>query len=126
MRMYSEKIGGPWTKQGFVWSGNDQISTPSDGTPRSSLGPGLAYYNDRLYMAYKGDATYTLYMSWYDGSNWQGNRQFWKWGGGIDPWSNASPVLVAYNGFLYLFYKAYNSNTIYVWRGSNSGTHLAW
>ncbi len=59
---------------GTKWFGNVKISSQSGGiSPKTSLGVAAAVYNDRLYIAYRGSSSSTLYYAWFDGAKWGGN-----------------------------------------------------
>ncbi len=112
--MYSEQLSVPDFTPTPVWSGNKQVTTQGGGAPLSNYGPSLAFFDDTLYMAYKGAHSNTLYLAWYDGANWYGNTPISDMPGGISPESNYSPSLAVFNGLLYMIYKGAHSNTLYV------------
>jgi hypothetical protein len=98
------------------WCGNDPISDELGGiSPESNYNPGVAVYNNRLYLVYKGKDSNTLYTAYFDGITWYGNEKIVinKANGEPDPKSNYNPGVAVYNNRLYLAYKGEDSNTLY-------------
>jgi hypothetical protein len=82
-------------------------------SPESNYNPGVAVYNNRLYLVYKGEDSNTLYTAYFDGNRWYGNAKISDQPGKISPESNYNPGFAVYNNRLYLVYKGEGSNTLY-------------
>jgi len=77
---------------GTAWHGDIGINSQPGGiNPMSNYNPGLAIFNDRLYISYKGSDNNVIYTAWFDGSMWHGNTPVSAQPGGIDPQSNYNP-----------------------------------
>lgn len=101
------------TFDGVHWSGDTRISSlPGGIAPESTDSPGLAVYQNRLYMIYKGPNNNDLNYAFFDGTAWQGNSEIWKQAGGIRPQSNQNPTVIVSGNLLYMFYKSPNNNDL--------------
>ena len=99
---------------GTTWHGNKRISEQPGGiNPMSNYNPGMAVFNDKLYIVYKGWDNNVLYSAWFDGTTWHGNTRISSQPGGINPESNDGPNLVAYKDMLYVVYKGWDNNNLY-------------
>lgn len=99
---------------GTKWYGNTKISDqPGKIDPQSNYSPGVAVFNNKLFMVYKGSDNNMLYSAYYDGTTWFGNKAIKDQPGGINPQTNQSPAVVIFNNRLYLIYKGYNNNVLY-------------
>ena len=99
---------------GSKWNGNVRISSMRGGiAPESNYSPKIAVYKGLLYMVYKGANSSTLYMAWFDGTTWFGNKKIGDMPGGIEPKSTRNPSLVVFNNKLYIVYKGANTHTLY-------------
>jgi hypothetical protein len=82
---------------GSKWAGNSLISgQPGRIRPESNSNPGIAVFNDLLYLIYRGPNSNDLNMSTFDGTTWRHNTQIFKQGGGIHPQSDINPSAVFY------------------------------
>jgi hypothetical protein len=101
------------TFDGVHWSGDTRISSlPGGITPESTDSPGLAVYQNRLYMVYKSPNNNDLNYAFFDGAAWHGNSEIWKQPGGIRPQSTQNPALILSGNLLYMFYKSPNNNDL--------------
>jgi|SRR6185295_6447181 len=99
---------------GTKWYGNTKIEDqPGRVNPDSNKRPGLAVYNNKMYVAYKGADSNDLYTAYYDGTSWYGNTKIADQPGGISPRSNEPPRAIVYNNRLYIIYKGASSNELY-------------
>jgi len=101
------------TLNGTSWSGNKKISDTSKIDPKSNHSPALATYRNEIIMVYKGASSNNIYWARFDGSTWTGNKKISDTSK-IDPKSNLSPALAAYNNKLYMVYKGESTNNLYV------------
>jgi hypothetical protein len=112
---HSNTLYAAWYN-GKSWAGNIPISQMGGGlSPASNLAPALAVYNNTLYMSYKGAYSSTLYIAWFDGTNWHGNTPIQTNNGG--PATIWTPALAVYtpdgaNQLLYAVYAGL-SGTLY-------------
>lgn len=96
------------------WFGNTKIKDQPGGiSPQSDNNPGVAVFNNRMYIVYKGANSDTLYTAFYDGTTWQGNQKISDQPGDISPESNYCPNAAVYNNRLYIVYKGAHSDNIY-------------
>jgi hypothetical protein len=80
--------------------------------PLTDAAPALAVYDNKLYLVYKGyPPVYTIWWSWYDGRQWEGNEQVVV--PGREPLTDAAPALALYDNKLYLVYKGHSVDTIW-------------
>lgn len=99
---------------GNHWNGNVRISSMHGGiSPESTDSPNVVVYKGLLYTVYKGAHSSTLYMAWFDGTTWFGNKKIGNMSGGINPKSTHNPSLVVFDNKLYIVYKGANTNTLY-------------
>jgi hypothetical protein len=99
---------------GTTWFGNTKISDmDGDISPESNYNPGMAVFDNKLYIVYKGAHSNTLYTANFDGEKWRGNTKIKDQGGDIDPESNYNPGAVIFNDKLYIVYKGAHSNELY-------------
>jgi hypothetical protein len=113
---------------GSSWYGNIAIEDQPGGiSPDSNYNPGVAVYNNRLYIIYKGSGSNTLYSAWFDGTKWYGNTAIKDQKGGISPESNYNPGVVVYNNRLYIIFKGAKDNILYsayfdgsIWYGNTA------
>lgn len=99
---------------GNKWNGNVRISSMRGGiAPESNYSPKIAVYKGLLYMVYKSANSSTLYLAWFDGTTWFGNKKIGDMPGGIEPKSTRNPSLVVFNNKLYIVYKGANTHTLY-------------
>ena len=77
---------------GSRWHGNTTISSQPGGvSPASNYNPAMDVYRGKLYLAYKGSHSNSLYTAEYDGSAWSGNTTISSQPGGINPGTNYNP-----------------------------------
>ncbi|HEX2255048.1 MAG TPA: hypothetical protein VHQ65_17410, partial [Thermoanaerobaculia bacterium] len=99
---------------GRSWHGNTKIrDEPGHLAPQSDRGPGVAVYNNWLYLLYKGDSSNDLYTAWWDGKRWNGNLKISDQRGGVNPQSNRGPNLAVYKGLLFTVYKGGSHDDLY-------------
>lgn len=102
------------TFDGEKWSGNTKIQDQGGNiSPKSNYTPSIALFNNKLYLIYKDAHSNTLYLAWYDGSQWHGNTAIKDQDGNIEPESNYCPSATVYDGRLYITYKGPHANTLY-------------
>jgi hypothetical protein len=83
------------TFDGNIWLGNSEIwKQPGPIHPESSCSPGLAVFNNRLFLSYKSPQNNDLNIASFDGTNWFGNTQIYNQPGGIRPESDSSPAAI--------------------------------
>lgn len=121
---------------GTTWFGNKKISSqPGDITPESDHNPGLAVFNDKLYIIYKGVDSDDIYTAYFQDATWHGNTRIKDQQGGISPQSSCSPGATVFEGNMYIVYKGASSNDLYTawfdgssWHGnskiSDQGGHI--
>lgn len=92
---------------GTAWHGNEVIRVPGGLDPMSDDGPALAAFNGQLYMVHKAQGPFSneLYLSWYDGVRWHGNRPI-TIPQGNSPLSPGRPALVKYDDLLFMVFRA--------------------
>lgn len=110
-----------WMDASGNWQGNNKI-TIDGSTVSTDHAPGAAYYNGKIYVAYKEKGGKDLCMARYDGSSW-------SWGESIkdisdkeiDPKTDKNPAVAAFNGKLYVAYSGSSSTSMYIcsYDGSN-------
>ena len=66
----------------------------------TTLTPGLAVFNNKLYALYRSGGDDSMWFAWYDGATWQGDIRL---PGNL---TSASPALAAYRNQLYALYKS--------------------
>ncbi len=95
------------TFDGTEFTGDVKISSQPGGiVPESTGAPGLAVFNNRLYMVYRSPNNYDLNYAFFDGTAWHGNSEIWKQPGGIRPESSCNPGLGVFQDRLFVFYKS--------------------
>lgn len=100
--------------QDDTWFGNTKIKDQQGGiSPQSDHNPGVAVFNNSMYIIYKGANTDKLYTALYDGTSWQGNQKISDQKGDITPESNYCPNAAVLNNKLYIVYKGAHSDNIY-------------
>lgn len=59
-----------------TWSADETISTLSAGLidPQTSESPAMTVYQGKLYLFYRGNKEADIYVAWYDGRAWAGNK----------------------------------------------------
>jgi C1A family cysteine protease len=98
---------------GTNWNGDTQIKTAGGVTPKTGATPGLAVYNNKLYIVYHSSADSTMWYAWFDGTNWNGDTQIKT--SSKTPKTSASPSLAvnSANNTLYLVYKSSADSTMW-------------
>lgn len=81
---------------GKHWKDNTQIPQINGSNPQSSYSPGVAVFNNKLYLVYRGAHNNDIYTAWFDGKTWEGNTAIKNQPGWINPESNFSPGVAAY------------------------------
>jgi hypothetical protein len=82
---------------GTSWAGNSLISgQPGHIRPQSNSNPGIAVFNGRLFLVYRGPDSNDLNTAVFDGTTWSQNTQIFKQGGGVHPQSDINPSAVVY------------------------------
>jgi hypothetical protein len=77
---------------GTSWAGNSLISGQAGHIrPQSNSNPGIAVFNGRLFLIYKGPDSNDLNTAVFDGTTWSENTQIFKQGGGLQPQSDINP-----------------------------------
>jgi hypothetical protein len=95
-----------------VTASPSQTNITAQNGAQSSSKPALAFYNNRLYMAYLGwGASSNLYSCSFDGSTWSSQTDITDENGAK---SSTSPALASFNGKLFMAYKGSSSNNIYI------------
>lgn len=98
---------------GQTWSGNTKISKMPGGiSPQSSTPPACIAYGDLLYVVYSGMLKNDLYVAWYDGQRWAGNKKISDISP-IAPESDARVTLSLYADSIYMLYKGAHTDTLY-------------
>jgi hypothetical protein len=81
---------------GNLWQGNSEIWKQPDGIhPESNYNPGLLWFDNRMWLAYKSPNNTNLNIAFFDGTTWSGNTQISEQPGGLNPQSDFSPVFVS-------------------------------
>jgi predicted phosphodiesterase len=96
----------------FEWMGDEQIVVPGKDAPLTDCRPALAVYGNKLYLVYKSYSDNTIWWSWYDGKQWEGDERVVseKYGG---PHTSAVPALAVYGNKLYLVHEPDADGTIW-------------
>lgn len=82
---------------GIEWYGCGEIKYQKGGIdPQSPTSPGVAFFNNNLYLVYQTGTSSDFYTSWYDGHQWNGNTKIKDQPGGIAPTSLANPTAVVF------------------------------
>jgi len=97
---------------GKLWTGGTISSQPGHITPESTCAPGLAVFNNQLFMVYRSPNNYALNYATFDGKTWRGNAQISEQLGGISPESSCSPGLAVVGNRLVLIYKSPQNNDL--------------
>jgi hypothetical protein len=98
-----------------AWSGGTKIKDQVGRVnAASNSNPGFAMLNNWLFLVYKGTADNDLYLTWHDETRWRGNIKISTMLGSIDPKSNYSPNLALFKNALYMVYKGWNSNALFM------------
>jgi hypothetical protein len=100
------------TFNGSKWSGNKKISDLSDIDPRTETSPGVAVFNGRLYMLYRGHDSEDIYLTTHDGMSWAGNKKISDISN-LSPRTSISPGVSVFNNALYVLYRGENESDIY-------------
>lgn len=101
---------------GTDWRSNSDIDiTSSNDHPRTSESAGVAYnqHDANLYIAYPGAGQPDIWLTTYDGDNWNGNQKIEI--GSDYPGTAASPSLAYFpeKSRLYMVYRGNSNNEIY-------------
>ncbi len=126
----SNQIMLAWLDNG-TWYGNVPVaSLPGGYMQQSSKQPVLIATSDTLILAYKGAANDNIYLSWYDGTSWQGDTPLQARNGNDSsvPQSSDTPSIGEVNGRLMLVYKGASNDNIYcsVYSGSSLSSRDDW
>ena len=100
---------------GKLWTDATIASQPGGITPESTCAPGLAVFNNQLFMVYRSPNNFDLNYATFDGNIWHGNSQISKQPGNpkpIQPESSCSPGLAVFNNRLFLSYKSPQNNDL--------------
>ena len=107
---------------GTTWYWGNSIDTLSNGDidPSTSHNPAAAVLNDVLYIAYSGNGTDRMYLCWYNGTTWDGNKKIESNGNQLR--CDEGPALAPYNGLLYLCWQGNVSQELYqaTWDGEGN------
>jgi hypothetical protein len=95
------------------WMGDERVVVPRYNGPHTFGAPALGVYDNKLYLVYRGHYgdNNTIWWSWYDGSQWEGDEQVVVPGKG--PYTDAAPALAVYDNKLYLVHKGNSVDTIW-------------
>jgi len=95
------------TFDGAHWTGDVKISSQPGGiAPQSTDSPGLAAFQNRLLMIYKGPHDANLNQAFFDGTVWHGNSEIANMPGGIRPQSSSNPALAVLGNRMHIVYKS--------------------
>jgi hypothetical protein len=101
------------TFDGAAWTGDVRISSDLGGiAPQSTDSPGLAAFQNRLWMIYKGPHDADLNYASFDGAAWHGNSQIANLPGGIRPQSSSNPALGVLGNMMHMYYKSPGNNDL--------------
>lgn len=103
-----------WMDSSGNWQGNNKIQVDGESL-QTDKAPAAAYFNGKIYVAYKEKGGKDLCMLRYDGSNW-------SWGESIkdisdkdiDPKTAQNPAVATYNGKLYVAYAGSGTTKMYI------------
>lgn len=108
--MYSHSIVEASEADQGKWTGNEPLNWPNF-RPLSSQTPGVAFFQSKLYMAYKGDESNRIYLAVMDENGWHLNKPIHELTNGkLNPLTTKSPSLIVYNDVLYCFFVGEHQN----------------
>jgi hypothetical protein len=99
-----------------TWSGNVTISSlPGGINPASDTTPAVANFAGKIFLVYESASLDDVYVATWDGTTWSGNTEIEDAANAeIDPSTDEQPALASFGGALYLFYKGWASESLYV------------
>lgn len=100
---------------GRTWGGEKAIREQGGGVdPWSDDAPTAAVLGGRLFLAYRGAGSESIYLARFDGTQWSGDTEIGDEPGGISPKTDRAPNLIVHGGRLVLVYKGKYTDDIYL------------
>gem|GEM_PF-1316729 len=117
-RIFVAQPAGGNILEGGAWHA-EPMGTKEDRTIQTSAAPGVAVFNNTLYLLFKGAGSdNNVYIARSEGN--PGNGKGWS-AHRLNPaiTTSTAPAVVTFNGFLYMFYKGVGADTnIYIARST--------
>lgn len=99
---------------GQTWTSAAISSMPGGINPKCQSGPAIAFFQNKIYIAYLGHSENSIWLCWYDGKEWAGNVKVADMPGGNIQQSSKSPALCATEDNLILAYKGQTNGDLYL------------
>jgi hypothetical protein len=99
---------------GAQWYGDIKISAmPGNIDPNSNDSPCLIEFQGLMYCIYKSRDSNDIYVAWFDGTYWYGDKKISELPGNISPKTNHGLSATIYNNTLLLVYKGESSDNLF-------------
>ncbi|MEM7051848.1 MAG: M35 family metallo-endopeptidase [Acidobacteriota bacterium] len=97
---------------GKDWFGNKQLETNPDSHPRTSTSPGMAVFEDQLYLFYRSQGRTDISWTSFDGEGWHGNEPVVT-ADGSRPQTVGTPAVTVFGERLQMVYRGQDEDVLY-------------